>query len=108
MSKTVLVIVAHPDDEALGCAGTLAKHIDNGDNVSIMFMTDGVSARGSIDSDKQQRNKSSHNAIQLLGADKIYQHYFPDNKMDSIALLDVVKVIEEAINIFGQTNRMFK
>jgi len=98
--NNVLVIAAHADDEALGCAGTLAKHIDNGDIVSIMFMTDGVSSRCSVEADKQQRDTSSHNAMQLLGVDMVYQHNFPDNKMDSVALLDIVQAVEQAINDF--------
>lgn len=34
----VLVIAAHPDDEALGCAGTMMKHADAGDRVHVVFM----------------------------------------------------------------------
>tara|TARA_B100000989_G_scaffold294175_2_gene272805 strand:- start:30773 stop:31459 length:687 start_codon:yes stop_codon:yes gene_type:complete len=44
MSK-VFVVAAHPDDEVLGCGGTLLKHISNGDKVFILFVSDGVSAR---------------------------------------------------------------
>ncbi len=44
MSK-VFVIAAHPDDEVLGCGGTLLKHIDNGDKVYILFVSEGVTGR---------------------------------------------------------------
>jgi LmbE family N-acetylglucosaminyl deacetylase len=37
----VLVIATHPDDEAMGCAGTLIRHHRTGDLTSITFMTDG-------------------------------------------------------------------
>lgn len=43
---TVLVVVAHTDDEALGLGGTIAKHVENGDIVYGVSMTDGVGARG--------------------------------------------------------------
>ena len=41
----VFVVAAHPDDEVLGCGGTLLKHIDQGDKVYILFVTEGVSGR---------------------------------------------------------------
>ncbi len=44
MSK-VFVVAAHPDDEILGCGGTLLKHVNNGDKVFVLFVSDGVSAR---------------------------------------------------------------
>ena len=43
--KTVFVVAAHPDDEVLGCGGTLLKHVSNGDEVFVLFVSDGVSAR---------------------------------------------------------------
>ena len=51
MSKSVLVVSAHPDDEALGCAGVIAKHLENNDKVHLLFMTDGVGSRN--DSNKE-------------------------------------------------------
>ena len=41
----ILVIAAHPDDETLGAGGTIAKHIENDDDVMIIILTDGVGAR---------------------------------------------------------------
>ena len=43
--KTVFVVAAHPDDEVLGCGGTLLKHVDEGDKVYVLFVTEGVSGR---------------------------------------------------------------
>ena len=45
MPKNILIIVAHPDDETISMAGTIRKHVINGDSVRIISMTDGVSAR---------------------------------------------------------------
>jgi LmbE family N-acetylglucosaminyl deacetylase len=99
MPNSILVVAAHADDEALGCAGTVAKHISEGDNVSILFMTDGVSSRNDSNHN-HERNRSSamDKAMACLGV-KNYQCFdFPDNKMDSIPLLSVVKSIESVID----------
>ena len=45
MNKKILVVAAHPDDEVLGCGGTMARHAKNGDKVHIVFMSNGVNSR---------------------------------------------------------------
>ena len=98
-NNQVLIIVAHPDDEALGCAGTIAKHIAEGDSVNILFMTNGVSARNNINViDEKIRSEGMINAMKTLGVDKYQCFDFPDNKMDTLALLTVVQAIEKVIN----------
>lgn len=93
----ILVVVAHTDDEALGCGGTIARHIKNGDKVFGVSMTDGVGARGVADNDEvKRRAQASINASKILGMEWLEGGAFPDNAMDTVALLDVVKVVEEA------------
>ncbi|SFC24326.1 PIG-L deacetylase family protein [Pseudoalteromonas denitrificans] len=97
----VLVIAAHADDEALGCAGTIAKHIDNGDIVELIVMTDGVSARPEhITNEITVRNEMLKASSKTLGISKIHQFNFPDNQMDSIPLLSVVQAIESVIGYY--------
>jgi LmbE family N-acetylglucosaminyl deacetylase len=43
--QRVLVVAPHPDDEVLGCAGTIAKHLSQGDQVEILIVTDGRLSR---------------------------------------------------------------
>lgn len=94
----ILVVAAHADDETLGCGGTIAKHVDSGDNVSVVFMTNGVGSRlKETDLDSIERALGSEGAMAVLGVSKIYQLDFPDNRMDSVALLDVVKALEHII-----------
>ncbi|MDC6455602.1 PIG-L family deacetylase [Candidatus Pseudothioglobus singularis] len=62
----VLVDAAHADDEALGCSGTIAKHIANGDNVHLLLMTDGVSARSGIKDSKKRLAPHSRNLENIL------------------------------------------
>lgn len=99
--NNVLVIVAHPDDEALGCGGTIAKLVAQGCNVHIAFMTDGESSRGEQDStlvDKIKRRKvSALQASKILGAQIVYFGEFPDNQMDTVPLLEIAKKVEQVI-----------
>ena len=53
----ILIIVAHPDDEVLGMGGTIAKHSKNGDDVTIAYLTTGITSRRSSD----YNNSSSYN-----------------------------------------------
>ena len=93
----VLVIVAHPDDESLGLGATIAKHVENGDIVYAMSMTDGVSARdGMSEKEAKIRAQVSINAGNILGLTWIEGGSFPDNAMDTVPLLAVAKIIEKA------------
>jgi len=95
MSKSVLVVVAHPDDEVLGCGGTIARHIAEGDSVQVVFMADGLtSRRDGVVAELQEREKARAAALDILGISNFYALNFPDNRMDSVPLLDVVQRIE--------------
>jgi len=96
MNKTILVIAAHSDDEALGYSGTIAKHIKQGDSVHLLFMTDGVASRAG-GRDGEKRLTAAQDAAQILEVSSFTSLNFPDNKMDSIPLLDIVKEIENTI-----------
>jgi N-acetylglucosamine malate deacetylase 1 len=97
-SKNILVIAAHSDDEVLGCGGTIAKYAASGDEVHLMFMTNGVSSRNVKIDEIKQRQKAAKEAAKILGVRSIQQFDFPDNKMDTVALLDVVQTIEGVIS----------
>lgn len=95
MNKSILVIASHPDDEAIGCGASIARHIDEGDKVCIITLTNGVNSRDDVQTkDAQERNEAAVNSINSLGAEWLGSGDFPDNKMDSIPLIDVVKFIE--------------
>jgi len=61
-SEIVLVVVAHTDDETLGCGGTVARHVRNGDKVYGVSMTDGVGARGTEGSE-EIKNELKHQSM---------------------------------------------
>lgn len=94
MSRLVFVIAAHADDEALGCAGAIARHAASGDRVEIMFMTDGVGSRGAMDGATQERRAMALAAARVLGVSHTHFENFVDNEMDGTPLLNIVRSIE--------------
>jgi LmbE family N-acetylglucosaminyl deacetylase len=97
--KKVLIIAAHPDDEILGCAGTVLKRIAQGDEVYSLVLGEGITSRCDTReladmADLAQLRDSCSKASEYIGFKKHWQHDFPDNRFDSIDLLDVIKVIE--------------
>ena len=100
MSENILIVAAHPDDEVLGCGGTILHHINKGDRVHVIFMADGISSRGSqIDSkEHQERNYAAFASCKILGVQAPVFLGFPDNRMDTLALLDIVQPLESVIN----------
>lgn len=97
MSKIILVIAAHTDDEAMGCGGTIARHVAEGDQVHLLFMTDGVGSREALAEEATERLSAAHQAASVLGVKSFTNLSFPDNRMDSLPLLDIVKEVEAKI-----------
>lgn len=92
----VHIIAAHPDDEVLGCGIAIARHADAGDAVTVSFLTDGVGARGNAGAeDARQRKADAERAAAILGIADLRFHDFPDNALDSLPLLHVVRAVEE-------------
>ncbi len=99
MNKNIVIIAAHPDDEVLGCAGVIAKHVESGDAVHVIFMTNGVDSRDTSSvNDIENRQMATQGAADILGIASVQNFDFPDNKMDTVPLLDIVQSIEHVIN----------
>lgn len=97
----VLVIGAHPDDEVLGCGATIAKWARGGANVQIAFMADGVGARGLAETGVLvARRDAARRAAQILGAAEPVFGDLPDNRCDSVPLLDIVRDVEALVQQF--------
>lgn len=106
MNKRILVVAAHPDDEVLGVGGTIINHAKNGDIVHIMIMAEGITSRSikrdiaSAQVELDALHEKCNEVAKLLGADKLIMCQFPDNRMDSVDLLDVTKEIEKEVDSF--------
>jgi len=100
-TKRVAVIAAHPDDEVLGFGGVIARHADAGAEVRILILATGIASRGELDGSALACLRSQGSkAIAILGAASIAFADFPDNRMDSVPLLDVVQRIEGFLRDF--------
>ena len=77
----------------------MAKHVEAGDKVNVIFMTNGVGSRSATSvSDIRHRQAAAQKAADILGITLTEYFDFPDNKMDTVPLLDIVKSIENVIN----------
>lgn len=95
----VLVLAAHPDDEVLGPGATIRKFASEGADVRLMTFTDGASARGGgVD-----RRECVSVAAGMLGISMFRCFSFPDNAMDSVSLLDVIRALEKELDTWRWT-----
>jgi LmbE family N-acetylglucosaminyl deacetylase len=95
-NRKILVVVAHPDDEILGLAGTLCQHRDSGEEIAILILSRGEASRGQKISDEKKRISQAKLVAKKMRA-KLLLKNLPDNAFDSIPLLKIVKIIEKVI-----------
>ena len=99
-NEKVLVIAAHPDDETLGMGGTIHKLSLLGSRVRVIFLSDGVGSRDEIRESVDSRRAAAISALRFLNCSDVHFYDFPDNSMDSVPLIDIVKTVEKSINDF--------
>ena len=101
MSKKILIVAAHPDDEVLGCFGTVARLIKEGWEAYTLILGEGKTSR---DEKRVVENKFAeiellnteiHKANKSIRIKKVFIESFPDNRFDSVDLLDIVKVVSK-------------
>lgn len=98
-SKKILIVAAHPDDEVLGCFGTVAKLIKNGHEAYALILSGGKASRGNVNKQELEILQSEmRQANALVGIKKLFSSDFPDNAFDSRPLLEIVKEIEKVKN----------
>ena len=103
LDSPVLVVAAHPDDEVLGCGGTIARMSASGADVHVLLMGEGVTSRqpdgGGSDAQKiADLAAAAQLAGKVLGASSVRTEGLPDNRLDGMDLLDIVKLVEDVID----------
>lgn len=105
--KNILVVSAHPGDAIFGCGGTLALHAQRGDNIQVIVFGDGWTSRvksfakGMEMIDLGPLEESEKNALGAIGISRVKHCRLPDNRLDDVPLLDLVKLVEEAKTRFS-------
>ena len=103
--SSVLVVAAHPDDEILGCGGTMARLTREGHEVRIAILAEGMSSRYAHREDADPRqlqhlHARAQQAADKVGAKEVVLCKLPDNRLDTVPLLEVVKQVEELVARF--------
>jgi len=96
--KKVLVVAPHPDDETLGCGGTLLRHINDGDEVSWLIVTKITQAQG-FSSDRVTSRASEINQVSGMYNFKSVHHAgFDSMSLDTYSKKEIVETLSGLIN----------
>lgn len=101
---STLVVAAHPDDEVLGCGATIAGLSRSGEDVHVLILGEGATSRAdersaALAGEVNDLSAMAARAGQVLGAASVALAGLPDNRFDSVDLLDIVKRVEQQIEM---------
>ena len=101
--RTILIVAAHPDDEVLGCGGTIARLKEEGHNVFTAILGEGITSRynertAADPSLLSALHGHSRHVSELLGVKDLFLFNLPDNRFDTIPLIDITKTVEGLID----------
>ncbi len=89
----VLVVAAHPDDELLGLGATVARHVEAGDEVTAVIVSEGATSRYAEGADRALRD-AAHAAAAVLGVRDLRFLGMEDQRLDALPLLEVIRPVE--------------
>jgi LmbE family N-acetylglucosaminyl deacetylase len=106
-NKKIMIVVAHPDDELLGLGATIHKLIkDYNIKTHVVILGEGITSRsddrdvGLWEKELATHQDNIKNAQKAIGYHSTSVFDFPDNRFDSVALLDIIKVVEKEKSTF--------
>ena len=100
--ERILVFAAHPDDELLGLGGTVRRLANEGKEIHAVILAEGLTSRSDKRSDTDQiellaLQDDARKAARIVGYQSMNFCGFPDNRMDSVDLLDIIKEVSRFV-----------
>lgn len=107
--QKVLIVVAHPDDDVLGCGGTIAKYIQQGIKFKVVFIAEGTTCRFGADQrhsdvaiqEIEKRTYYAKQAMSILGVSEYKFYNLPCGRLDQEPIIEIGKIIEKEIDEFS-------
>jgi methionyl-tRNA formyltransferase/LmbE family N-acetylglucosaminyl deacetylase len=103
LRQRVLCVVAHPDDETLGVGGTLALHAEAGSEVIVLIMSEGEVEKLADTPRCDTRRECALRAAEAMGVSEVEFHDFPDQRLETVAFIELVKTVEAALDRYRPT-----
>jgi LmbE family N-acetylglucosaminyl deacetylase len=107
-NKKIMIVVAHPDDELLGLGASMHRLIkEYNTSTHVVILGEGITSRSDTrDKSLWEKELAKHkenikNATAAIGYGSVKTYDFPDNRFDSVALLDIIKIVEKEKQAFG-------
>lgn len=100
IQKKILVIAPHPDDETLGCGGTILKHKSQSDEVNWMIVTKAYSEDGWSEKLISDRENEIKMVYDMYGFNNLYRLNYPTTRLDTIPFSEMIKSLNKNIHDF--------
>lgn len=101
--ERILVAVAHPDDETIGCGASLARFAHEGREIAVWFASDGVASRLDRPQDAADRMSAARRALKHLGIHSVVAEDYPDNALDTVPRLHLARSLDRLVRDFRPT-----
>jgi LmbE family N-acetylglucosaminyl deacetylase len=98
--KRILIVVAHPDDEVLGCGGTIAKFSAGGRKVHVLILGGVTTSRYKNKAEEENWKEKAFKGeadktAGIFGVASLTRCNFPDNRFDTVPFLEIIKSVEK-------------
>jgi LmbE family N-acetylglucosaminyl deacetylase len=99
--KVVAVVAPHPDDETLGCGGTLLKHLSQGDHVHWIIFTGISTEQGFSEERVRSRNDEIARVAAAYGFAGTHRLDFPTMQLDRLPMADLIGALSPVVSRLG-------
>lgn len=92
----ILIICAHPDDETLGCGGTMLKHCEQGDMLYWLIATQAHEPKWSKEV-IERKTAEVQQVAEAYGVQQYFRLGFPTIRLDTVPQVDLINAIRDVI-----------